>query len=152
MAKKKSDKKSDAKRKAKKSDKKSDAKAKAKKSDKKRDAKAKAKREVKSKVKKKDKKKDTAKASSKKADPGASVKDPELYETLRADGNTKKKSARVANASAASSRENVGQRGGSAPAYGEWTKAALYDRAKDVGVPGRSTMNKQELVEALRDS
>jgi hypothetical protein len=151
MAKKKSDKKSDAKRKDKKSDKKSDVKAKVKKSDKKRDAKTKAKTKTKSTVKSKVKK-DTAKASSNKADPGASVKDPELYETLRADGNTKKKSARIANASAASSREDVGQRGGSAPAYDEWTKAALYDRAKDVGVPGRSTMNKQELVDALRDS
>ncbi|MDF2967866.1 MAG: hypothetical protein K0Q93_1644 [Nocardioidaceae bacterium] len=141
-----------AKKKKDKSDKKSDAKRKGKKSDKKRDVKS----AVKSKDKKKDKKKDKAgkkaKASSKKADPGASVKDAELYETLRADGNSQKKSARIANAAAASSREDVAERGGSAPAYDEWTRAALYDRAKDVGLPGRSTMNKQELVDALRDS
>lgn len=136
----------------KKSDKKSDAKRKGKKSDARTKAKDKAKSKAKSKAKKQDKKKSTAKASSKKADARTSVKDPELYETLRADGNTKKKSARIANASAASSREDVGERGGSAAAYDEWTKAALYDRAKDVGVRGRSTMNKQELVDALRDS
>ena len=137
-----------AKKKKDKSDKKSDAKRKGKKSDKKRDVKS----AVKSKDKKKDKAGKKAKASSKKADPGASVKDAELYETLRADGNSQKKSARIANAAAASSREDVGERGGSAPAYDEWTRAALYDRAKDVGLPGRSTMNKQELVDALRDS
>jgi hypothetical protein len=137
-----------AKKKKDKSDKKSDAKRKGKKSDKKRDVKSKDK----SKDKKKDKAGKKAKASSKKADPGASVKDAELYETLRADGNSKKKSARIANAAAASSREDVAERGGSAPAYDEWTRAALYDRAKDVGLPGRSTMNKQELVDALRDS
>jgi hypothetical protein len=137
-----------AKKKKDKSDKKSDAKRKGKKSDKKRDVKS----AVKSKDKKKDKAGKKAKASSKKADPGASVKDAELYETLRADGNSQKKSARIANAAAASSREDVTERGGSAPAYDEWTRAALYDRAKDVGLPGRSTMNKQELVDALRDS
>lgn len=134
-----------------KSDKKSDAKRKGKKSDKKRDVRSAVKSKDKTKEKK-DKAGKKAKASSKKADPGASVKDAELYETLRADGNSKKKSARIANAAAASSREDVGERGGSAPAYDEWTRAALYDRAKDVGLPGRSTMNKQELVDALRDS
>ena len=139
-----------------KSDKKSDAKRKGKKSDKKRDVKSKVKSKVKSngkgKSKKDDKQKNKAKGGGKKAGPGASVKDREMYDTLRSEGNSKKKSARIANASAGSSRKAVGQQGGSAPAYDEWTKAALYARAKDVDLPGRSTMNKQELVDALRDS
>ena len=135
-----------------KSEKKSDAKRKGKKSDKKRDVKSKVKSNGKGKGKKDDKQKNKAKGGGKKAGPAASVKDREMYETLRSEGNSKKKSAGIANASAGSSRKAVGQQGGSAPAYDEWTKAALYARAKDVDLPGRSNMNKQELVDALRDS
>ena len=84
--------------------------------------------------------------------PGPSVKDPELYETLREDGNSKQKSARIANAAAASSRSEVGSRGGHSPSYEDWTVAHLRKRAADVGVEGRSTMRKGELVSALRSS
>ena len=101
-------------------------------------------------AKKKGKKKDKAKRS--KADPGASVKDPQLYEKLRDEGASKKKAARVANAASTTSRKQVGKRGGSAPAYDEWTRAALYEKARDVGVTGRSGMSKQQLVDALRSS
>ena len=104
----------------------------------------------KDKDKKKSKKKDKAKR--KKADPGASVKDPALYEKLRDEGNSKKKAARIANAASGSSRKTVGKRGGSAPAYDDWTRVALYERAKDVGITGRSGMSKQQLIDALRSS
>lgn len=33
---------------------------------------------------------------------------------------------------------------------GSWTKARLYDRAKELGIPGRSKMTKAELLRALR--
>ncbi len=99
---------------------------------------------------KKNKKKDKAKR--KKADPGASVKDPALYEKLRDEGTSKKKAARIANAASGSSRKKVGKRGGSAPAYDDWTRAALYEKARDVGVTGRSGMRKQQLIDALRSS
>ena len=105
----------------------------------------------KNKGKKKDKKKDKAKRA-KKADPGASVKDPALYERLRDEGNSKKKAARIANAASGPSGTKVRKRGGSAPAYDEWTRAALYDKARDVGVTGRSGMSKQQLIDALRNS
>ena len=39
-----------------------------------------------------------------KDDPGPSVKDKELYESLRDEGNSKEKSARIANAAAAQGR------------------------------------------------
>jgi len=131
-----------------KTSKKSNAKSKAKAKTK---GKAKSKgKAAKSKVKKK--KKATSGKKAKKADPGTSVQDRELYERLRDEGSSKKKSARIANASAASSRREVAARGGSGPAYDEWTKAALYEKAQDVGVPGRSRMNKQQLVDALRSS
>ncbi|GAA0968583.1 hypothetical protein ENKNEFLB_00551 [Nocardioides aquaticus] len=87
----------------------------------------------------------------KQEDPGPSVKDPELYEKLRDEGNSKEKSARIANAAANSSRSEVGERGGSSPSYEEWTVAELRERAAELDVEGRSTMTKDQLVDALRD-
>lgn len=83
-------------------------------------------------------------------DPGPSVKDDELYEKLRSEGNSKEKSARIANAAANSSRHDIGEKGGSSPAYEEWTVDDLRERAASIGIEGRSSMNKQKLIEALR--
>jgi hypothetical protein len=63
---------------------------------------------------------------------------------------SKQKAARISNASARDGRENVGRRGGEAKDYDERTKAELVDRARVLGIPGRSSMSKAELVEALR--
>jgi hypothetical protein len=79
------------------------------------------------------------------------VKDKHLYETLRDEGNSKEKAARIANAAAGSSRKTVGRRGGSSPAYQDWTVSDLRDRAREVGISGRSSMNKQQLINALRN-
>lgn len=83
---------------------------------------------------------------------GPSVKDGELYERLRSEGNSKEKSARIANAAANSSRKQVGKKGGESGSYEEWTVDELRDKAREVGVDGRSTMNKNELIDALRES
>ncbi len=82
--------------------------------------------------------------------PGPSVKDPELYEKLRDEGSSKEKAARIANAAAGSSRESVGSTGGKAPAYEEWTVDELRTRAREIGIKGRSSMNKSGLIDALR--
>lgn len=82
--------------------------------------------------------------------PGPSVKDDHLYESLRDEGNSKEKAARIANAAASQSRSTVGRRGGSSPAYEDWTKDELLDRARELDVEGRSSMSKDELIDALR--
>lgn len=81
------------------------------------------------------------------ADP---IKDRELYEALREDGASQEKAARIANAAANSSREEVGRRGGDADAYEEWTVDELLERARELDIEGRSSMKKAELIEALR--
>lgn len=83
--------------------------------------------------------------------PGPSVKDPELYEKLRDEGNSKEKSARIANAAAGSSRSEVGEKGGSSPSYDDWTVDDLRKRAAELDIEGRSSMDKGELIDALRD-
>ncbi|WP_205473078.1 Rho termination factor N-terminal domain-containing protein [Nocardioides sp. SYSU D00038] len=83
--------------------------------------------------------------------PGPSVKDDELYEKLRDEGNSKEKSARIANAAAAEGRSKVGSRGGSHGSYDDWTVEELRKRAAELEIEGRSSMSKGELVDALRD-
>ncbi|QIE47348.1 Rho termination factor [Pseudohalocynthiibacter aestuariivivens] len=78
-----------------------------------------------------------------------SIKDPETYEALRDDGASKEKAARIANAQANEDMQPA-KKGGKASPYEEWTKEALYERAQDIGIDGRSDMNKDELIEALR--
>lgn len=85
-----------------------------------------------------------------KRDPGPSVKDKELYEKLRDEGNSKEKAARIANAAAGSSRKSVGRKGGRSPEYDDWTVEDLRKRAAEIGIEGRSTMRKGELINALR--
>ncbi|HEX9969524.1 MAG TPA: Rho termination factor [Acidimicrobiales bacterium] len=84
-------------------------------------------------------------------DHGPSVKDDEQYEALRRQGASKEKAARIANASSNSSRSEVGRRGGKGGDYDDRSKHELYQRAKEVGIQGRSKMDKDELIDALRN-
>ena len=81
-------------------------------------------------------------------DHGSSVKDDEQYEALRRDGASKEKAARIANAG---SRKSTGSKGGKSGSYDDWSKSDLETRAKEIGIEGRSKMNKGELVDALRN-
>jgi hypothetical protein len=83
--------------------------------------------------------------------PRPQIKDEETYRALRREGNSEEKSARIANAAAASSRSEVGARGGRSPRYEDWTKKDLLQRAREISIRGRSAMSKQQLISALRD-
>jgi hypothetical protein len=82
-------------------------------------------------------------------DHGPSIKDDELYETLRDEGESKEKAARIANAKAGG--EDVSEKGGEAPDYEDRTKEELSERAAEIGIEGRSEMSKDELINALRN-
>lgn len=78
--------------------------------------------------------------------PTPQIKDEEQYESLRDEGMSKEKAARIAN----TPRSKAGKRGGTSSKYEDWTKDELYEKAKQVGIEGRSNMSKDELIKALR--
>ncbi len=80
-------------------------------------------------------------------DHGPSVKDDEQYEKLRKKGESKEKAARIAN----TPRSRAGKRGGKSGSYEDWSKKDLQERAKEIGIEGRSKMSKGELIDALRN-
>ena len=79
-------------------------------------------------------------------DPGPSIKNKRKYEALRDEGMSKQKAARISN----SDPKQMAHHRGAGGSYEDWTKDQLYKKAKDVGIEGRSTMTKGELIEALR--
>jgi len=82
-------------------------------------------------------------------DHGPQVKDDETYEALRDDGASKEKAARIANSRAKG--DNPGKKGGKAEDYDDRSVDELRDRAADLDIEGRSDMNKDELIKALRN-
>lgn len=79
------------------------------------------------------------------------LKDPELYDRLREEGESKEKAARISNAAAAEGRSTIGKRGGEAEDYEERTVEELRERAKEIGLSGYSDLKKDELIELLRN-
>lgn len=73
------------------------------------------------------------------------IKNEDQYEALRDKGASKEKAARIANT------PNSGKKGGKAEKYEDRSKEDLYKKAKEVGIEGRSKMNKKELINALRN-
>lgn len=78
--------------------------------------------------------------------PDKRIKNEEQYEALRRKGYSKEKAARIANT------PDSGVKGGAASPYEDWSKDSLYEKAKKVGIEGRSSMNKEELIKALRNN
>lgn len=79
-----------------------------------------------------------------------SIKDADTYQALRDQGASKEKAARIANAQA-NEDMHPSTKGGKAPPYEEWSKDDLYERARQIGIEGRSDMTKDQLIVALRD-
>lgn len=78
---------------------------------------------------------------------GAQIKDDKVYEKLRKQGESKEKAARIAN----TPRKQAGKKGGKSPKYDDWKVDDLRERAKEIGIEGRSKMDKQELIRSLRN-
>ncbi len=76
-------------------------------------------------------------------DHGPTIKDDALYEELLKQGQPKEKAARIANAKAAGTLEHKSTR------LEDRTKAELYEEATEIGIAGRSSMSKDELVAAI---
>ena len=74
-----------------------------------------------------------------------------MYEAIRDDGASKETAARIANAASNSSRKSVSRKGGKGGDYEDRTVSELRKKAADVGIEGRSTMKKAELIKALRN-
>jgi len=85
-----------------------------------------------------------------KTKPKTGVKNKSLYKRLRNLGVSAKESARVANSSAKTSRKSASKRTGSVSSFDNLKVPELRRRAKKAGVKGRSTMNKKQLIRALR--
>lgn len=77
---------------------------------------------------------------------GPQIKDDEQYEALRDKGMSKEKAARIAN----SPKHATGKKGGEAPPYEDWTKEELMEKAREIGLEGRSGLNKDEIIRKLR--
>lgn len=77
-------------------------------------------------------------------DHGAQIKDDALYEELRKQGNSKEKAARIANAKAAGTLEHKSTH------LEDRSKADLLKEAREIGIVGRSKMDKAELARAIR--
>lgn len=80
----------------------------------------------------------------------AQIKNEDTYDALRDKGYSKEKSARIANAQA-NDDQQPSKEGGESKKYEQRTKKELYERAKKVGASGRSSMSKDELINALRN-
>ena len=78
-------------------------------------------------------------------DSRSSIMNEEQYEALRDEGMSKEKAARIANT------PDAGKKGGASKPYEERSKEELYNQAKDLEIDGRSTMDKEELIKALRE-
>ncbi len=75
---------------------------------------------------------------------GPQIKDDKLYEDLRKQGESKEKAARIANAKAAGTLDHRSTH------LDECTKADLMNEAREIGIEGRSQMDKAQLETAIR--
>ncbi|HSX55036.1 MAG TPA: Rho termination factor N-terminal domain-containing protein [Sphingomonas sp.] len=78
-------------------------------------------------------------------DHGPTIRSDKVYEDLREAGASKEKAARIANAYAGGTLDHDSTH------LENRSKETLYDEAKEIGIEGRSKMDKDELIDAIRD-
>ena len=78
-------------------------------------------------------------------DHGPTIKSDKVYEDLRDAGASKEKAARIANAYAGGTLDH------NSTHLENRSKRELYAEAKEIGIEGRSKMDKDELIDAIRD-
>ncbi|EMD82672.1 DUF7218 family protein [Pacificimonas flava] len=78
-------------------------------------------------------------------DHGSSIKNDDTYEELRDQGASKEKASRIANAQSNDSIDHKSTK------LEDRTKDELYEEAKKIGIEGRSDMDKDELIKAIRN-
>lgn len=76
---------------------------------------------------------------------GKQIKDDAKYEALRREGASKEKAARIANS------PNASKKGGQSNPLQDRTRVELLEEAKKIGIKGRHDMNKEALVNAIRN-
>lgn len=77
-------------------------------------------------------------------DHGPRIKNDEMYEMLREAGASKEKAARIANAQAGGTLHHRSTH------LENRTKDDLYAQAKQIGIEGRSKMDKAQLIRSIR--
>ena len=84
--------------------------------------------------------------------PRAQIKDEKTYQKLRDRGASKNKAARIAKRRGGQvAQQGVVSKGGTSGSYDDWSKKDLVEKAREIGIKGRSTMSKSELIKALRN-
>lgn len=78
------------------------------------------------------------------------IKNEDTYEALRDKGYSEEKAARISNAQA-NENQHPSKKGGKSKPYEKRSKEELYKEAKKLGIEGRSDMDKDELIKALRN-
>lgn len=79
-------------------------------------------------------------------DHGPQIKNDAVYEALRKEGASEEKAARIANAKANGSLNHR------STSLEDRTKDDLYEEAQEIGIEGRSKMDKAGLIDAIRNS